>query len=344
MGYNSRFFALILASVIAFFTTGFLYITDKDAIIAMVVVASVSFGISFIFIYLAFEFLIFKEVNDLHEMMLKLRNNELIKRLPPNRRKTSNPIKKLNQEFHNITFNKQLEIDELKRMEEYRREFLANVSHELKTPIFSAQGFIQTLIDGAIKDKEVRNKFLKKASKSLDSLNVLVQDLLTISQLESGEIIMHKDYFDIQRMTRDIFELLDRKTKRRNYQLKINATSDAPIEVYGDPQRIEQVMTNLIDNAIKYGKENGSVTVSFKSTEKETTVRISDDGPGIEAAKVERIFERFYRVDKHRSREFGGTGLGLSIVKHIIESHDSSIKVSSELEKGTTFEFSLPNE
>ena len=199
MGFSSRLFALILSSVIAFFTTGFLYITNSSTIIGIIVVCGVSFGVSFIFIYLTFEFFIFKEVNDLYEVLEKIKKSEKISR-KSKARPSSNPIKKINDEIYNLNLLKQTEIDELKQMEEYRREFLANVSHELKTPIFSAQGFIQTLLDGAMYDEEVLGKFLKKSSKSLDSLSVLVEDLLTISQLESGEITMQMDIFDIKKI------------------------------------------------------------------------------------------------------------------------------------------------
>ncbi len=342
MNFNSKIFAIVLASAISILTTSFLYITDGSTLTARIVTFGISFGASFIFIYLTFEFLIFKEINDLYSALDKMRKNEKVHVRKPLGSQT-NPIKKLNREIFDLAFTKQKEIDDLKKMEEYRREFLANVSHELKTPIFSAQGFIHTLIDGALKDKDVRKKFLKKASKSLDALSVLVQDLITISQLEAGQITMQQEYFDLQRMTVDIFEQLEAKAHKKEMKLVLSETKENPVETYGDPERIRQVLTNLIDNAIKYGNEQGQITVDIEEHEEHVKVSIADDGPGISEDKLPRIFERFYRVDKHRSRESGGTGLGLSIVKHIIESHDTSISVESSLDNGTKFTFNLPH-
>ena len=347
MTYNSRFFALLLAAVISLSTTFFLYVADNEVSWKnLFVVFAIAFSSGFIFIYLMLEYLIFRQVNKLQRVIERMKSNQQLERRdqrPPHA--LANPFKKLNKEIYDYSRKKQSEINELKRMEEYRREFLANVSHELKTPVFAAQGFIQTLLDGAITDKEVRKRFLKKSSKSLDNLSALVQDLITISQLESGEITMQKEYFDLRRLAEEVFEQMEPRAEKREFNLKLDTdSSQKVIEVFADPYRIQQVLINLVDNAIKYGGEKGTVKLSFKQDKKAVLINVSDNGPGIEPEKLPRLFERFYRVDKHRSRETGGTGLGLSIVKHILESHNTEITVTSKLGKGTTFTFALPNE
>ena len=211
----------------------------------------------------------------------------------------------------------------------------------MKTPLFSAQGFVHTLLDGAINDKEVRKKFLKKAAKSLDALDLLVQDILTISQIESGEIRMHFESFDILAMAKDIVDQLEDKAEKKGVDLKVPKKYNKPIIVMGDYRRIYQVMINLISNAIKYTKKGGYGKVNFEETENNIKISVSDNGRGIPQLDLARIFERFYRVDRSRSREKGGTGLGLSIVKHILESHNSEILVESEFRKGSTFYFEL---
>ncbi len=222
------------------------------------------------------------------------------------------------------------------------REFLANVSHELKTPIFAAQGFVHTLLDGAKDDPVVSTRFLKKAAKSLDGLDALVRDLVVLSQVESGDLKMDFEEVDMIQITRDIFEQLESKAEKRGTKLKIRAKNIDKCYVWADYQRITQVMTNFVDNAIKYGKDNGKVIVEIEEEKKYFQISIEDDGPGIHQEHVNRIFERFYRVDKSRSRETGGTGLGLAIVKHILNAHEATISVTSKIDKGTRFTFRLP--
>ena len=254
--------------------------------------------------------------------------------------KDNNPLQKLNDELFVYVSKKEQEVTELKRLEKYRREFLANVSHELKTPIFSAQGFVHTLLDGAMDDEEVREKFLQKAAKSLDGLDILVKDLLTLSQMETGDIKMNPERIDIKQITKEVFEQLENKALSKNVKMLIKAPQSI-IHVRADAQRIGQVMTNLVENAIKYGNENGNIWVMFEEDKKDWKVSIRDDGPGIASEHLNRIFERFYRVDKARSRTDGSSGLGLAIVKHILQGHRTKISVVSKPEKGTTFSFKL---
>lgn len=247
----------------------------------------------------------------------------------------------------NLHLVNQREIKKLKDLEAYRREFLGEVSHELKTPIFAVQGFIHTLIDGAMNDEKVRVKFLKKAMKNADRLSNLVEDLLIITQAESGEMDMKIRKFPIYEMVRDVMDSLEYKfnKKGRTIAYRIVANSNEEVMVLADRERIHQVLTNLVDNAVKYGDAggtgNGEVRIILTTSGDKIFVSVSDDGPGIEAEHLEKIFRRFYRVDKSRSREKGGTGLGLAICKHLIKMHGEQLTVESEVNKGTTFRFSL---
>ncbi len=255
--------------------------------------------------------------------------------------KESNPLKTINDEIFVYVTKKQKEIDELRKLELFRREFLADVSHEFKTPIFAAQGFIHTLLDGAMEDDTVRERFLKKAAKNLDSLDVLVKDLLVLSQMETGDIKMNIQPVDMFQLTLNLFGRLEHMAEARGISLKVKPDTLSEVMVNADQDRIEQVMLNLIENAIKYGNEGGRVIVHFSEGKKTTEITVRDNGPGIPQEHLTRIFERFYRVDKSRSKDRGGTGLGLAIVKHIINAHDTKIAVMSKADKGTTFSFKL---
>jgi len=246
----------------------------------------------------------------------------------------------LDKTIKEISGNMKEEIQEYKRMADFRKDFIANISHELKTPIFAAQGFVHTLLDGAVKDKRVRERFLKKAVKSLDRLDLMVQDLLTLSQIEIGDIRMHFEYFDILKMCVEIFDQLEQSAGKKGIRLEL-IHDKKQFLVHADFRRIRQVMNNLIQNAIKYNRDEGLVQVKLVEEEKCIHVFVIDSGEGIEDQYISRIFERFYRVEKSRSRSKGGTGLGLSIVKHILEGHHSNIRVDSTPGKGSKFSFRL---
>ncbi len=247
------------------------------------------------------------------------------------------------RQLKDLNFLNQQEIQKLKNLETYRREFLGEVSHELKTPIFAVQGFIHTLIDGAINDEKVRIKFLKKAMRNADRLSSLVEDLLIITQAESGEMEIRPTEFSVYDLIYDVVDSIDYKfsKKNRNISCRISPNGLEDVLVYADRERIHQVMTNLIDNAIKYGGNDGEVGITIQERDQKVLVSVGDNGPGIEAEHLDKIFRRFYRVDKSRSREKGGTGLGLSICKHLMEVHGEHIWVESEVGQGTTFTFSL---
>jgi two-component system, OmpR family, phosphate regulon sensor histidine kinase PhoR len=340
MVYSSRGLALFLALCIGLITALFLSLFESVKTVPLVVSGIISFSVSYLSIFVVLEFLIFREIKTLHKVMAKLKKRELSK-LDKTTPASLNTIKNIHDEIFSFAELKQKEIDELKKLEAFRREFIADVSHELKTPIFAAQGFLHTLLDGAVDDENVRMKFLRKAAKSLDGLDVLVQDLLTLSHIETRQTRMRFEDVDLYKLTGEIFDQFEGKSDGKNVTLKIDSPSKKII-AYADTQRIRQVLTNLISNAIKHSLENGEVKVILEKTKKNVIVHVKDNGEGIPPEHLPRIFERFYRVDKSRSREKGGTGLGLAIVKHILESHHSKAEVESTVGKGSTFSFKLP--
>jgi two-component system phosphate regulon sensor histidine kinase PhoR len=234
------------------------------------------------------------------------------------------------------------EINILKDQENYRREFLGNVSHELKTPLFTIQGYILTLLEGAMKDKKVRSKYLNRTAKGVDRIISIVKDLDLITQFESGIKTVDKSNFNIYELIDNVYDLMEFESEKNNTKLRIRNERNNSIIVYADKERILQVLTNLVVNSIKYGKENGYTEIAVDEYDKDRiVVRVIDDGEGIEEEHLPRLFERFYRIDKTRSRKKGGSGLGLSIVKHIIEAHQEQIFVKSKVGIGTEFSFTL---
>jgi two-component system phosphate regulon sensor histidine kinase PhoR len=234
-----------------------------------------------------------------------------------------------------------MEIQQLKQLEKYRKDFLGNVSHELKTPIFNIQGYILTLLEGGIDDPGINMLYLKRTERSIDRMISIIEDLEAISKLESGELELNLTRFNIYQMVEEVFDLQEVRAEKRNIKLKFGRTADRNIQVLADKPRIFQVVSNLIVNSINYGKDGGTTTVSFYDMDNLVLVEVRDNGIGIAERDLPRIFERFYRTDKSRSREQGGTGLGLAIVKHIIEAHNQTINVNSTLGKGTSFTFTL---
>ncbi|MES2836408.1 MAG: ATP-binding protein [Bacteroidota bacterium] len=250
-------------------------------------------------------------------------------------------FKEVDKEVVRWAEDKKNEIEELKKLEIYRREYIGNVSHELKTPIFNIQGYILTLLEGGLEDPNINRDYLQRSSRSVDRMISIIEDLETISQLEANELQLYMDKFDIVQLAKDVFRGLEMRAETRNIKLVFNQNYDKPIKVYADKDRIRQVFTNLIVNSIKYGKEDGLTEVRFYDMDQNILVEVSDNGPGISKQHLPRLFERFYRVDKGRSRDQGGTGLGLAIVKHIIEAHQQTINVRSTEGVGSTFSFTL---
>lgn len=337
---SPRYLSVLLAFVIAGVATAFIsFLPHSDSATLFVAFISVLIFGS-ILIYFALDNLVFKEVNELYDRikLMKKKNFTLISRKQLVQKE--NPIELLKKELNAYVSTTEDEVKELKKAAVYRQEFLADVSHELKTPIFAAQGFVHTLLDNPDESPEIRQKFLEKAAKSLDGLDVLVKDLLTVSQIETGAIKIEKKKIDLRPLIEDIFEQLEGKAKKRGVSLTLHC-SDVAIDVKADAQRIQQVLVNLVENGIKYGHQDGKVTVLIEDKKKTYSITIKDNGPGIPEEHLPRLFERFYRVDKSRTKLSGGTGLGLSIVKHIVQAHGSKIMVQSKVDKGTSFSFKL---
>jgi len=249
-------------------------------------------------------------------------------------------ISNVEQETKQWTDERIAEISQLKEQEEFRREFLGNLAHELKTPVFSIQGYILTLLEGGLEDESINRQFLMRASKATDRMTDILEDLDQIAKMEVNELHLETANFDIVELAQDTFDDLEMKAKKAEIKLKF-ASEYTPIMVHGDRSRIGQIFVNLISNSISYGKEGGTTTVSFGNVDGKTSIRVSDDGLGISEEHLPRLFERFYRVEKSRNRHMGGSGLGLAIVKHIIEAHNQTITVDSTSGLGSEFTFTL---
>lgn len=339
MLYQPRFISLILSLLIAGATAAFISLHPRTPSESIVLAFLVAFACSFLLIFLTIEFLIFRELLKINALFNKVKKKDF-KISGDLTELNLNPLKKLNLEIAAYTMIKQKEIEELRKIEEYRKEFIADLSHELKTPVFAAQGFIHTLLDGAAEDTEVNKKFLEKAARSLDRLDELVQNLLVLSEIESGTAKMQISETDLALLIHEVFEQLEEKAARKKIKLELIRKGNQFI-AQADAVRMEQVFRNLIENSLKYGRENGWVKVQMESKRDLIEIEVEDNGQGIPADHHSRIFDRFYRIEKSRSKEKGGSGLGLAIVKRILEAHQSEIRVSSETDKGSLFRFKL---
>ncbi len=295
-----------------------------------------TFVFSFFVIQFRVERFIYKRVKKIYDDVSLLENASF--RNQP----ITTDMATLTKEVKKFARDKKLEIETLKIREEYRREFLGNVSHELKTPLFTVQGYLLTLLDGAMDDKNIRKKYLQRAEKGVERLIYIVKDLDMITKLEAGDINIESSEFDIVELIQNVFELLEMRAAKKNISLTFDLHYKRPIKVIADQEKIQQVVTNLIVNSIKYGKQGGTTEVSIEDlVNNKVIIRITDNGEGIEKHHIPRLFERFYRVDKSGARSEGGSGLGLAIVKHIIESHSEKIYVESEFGVGSEFSFTL---
>ncbi len=294
---------------------------------------------SFFIINYSLEKFIYEKIKIIYKTIGKLKSHKKddLKR----KSKSGDVLEIVNQVVLEWDEEKRKEIEELKRMAVYRREFLGNVSHELKTPIFNIQGYILTLLEGGIDDPNINKKFLKKSVKSVNRMIAIVEDLEDINKFESGELKLNKESFDLLELTREVIDFMEMKAEK--FKAKINIKSSfRTAKIIADKRRIRQVLINLIDNAIKYGdKEHNQINISFYDFHDNFLVEVSDNGKGIPEENLPRIFERFYRTEFSRSRDKGGSGLGLAIVKHIIEAHQQTISVRSKYGKGTTFSFTM---
>ncbi len=250
-------------------------------------------------------------------------------------------IEQVEQDVSSWIEEQNRQIAELRRFDEYRQRFLGDISHELKTPIFNVQGYLETLLDGAIDDAEVRTNYVHKAARNVERLNTIVEDLESISRLENGKEVLDIQVFGIRELTEEVFEELSLKASQRDITLALKQGAATNFSVLADRENIRQVLINLVNNSLKYGREDGQTKVSFYDMDKRILVEVADNGIGIREGHLNRIFERFYRVDKSRSRAAGGSGLGLAIVKHIIEAHEQTVNVRSSTDLGSTFGFTL---
>jgi two-component system phosphate regulon sensor histidine kinase PhoR len=298
--------------------------------------ATACYIFAFLVIQYRIEHFIYKRVKKIYDDLTLLESSSF------SNQPITTDMATLTQEIDKYARDKKIEIETLKVREEYRKEFLGNVSHELRTPLFTVQGYISTLLDGAMHDEKVLKKYLKQANKGVERLTYIIKDLDMITKLETGDLSLDLETFNIVEVVQNVFELLEMKASKKNITLTFDLDYQYPILVNADKDRIQQVLTNLIENSIKYGHPNGTTEVSIENLIKnKVIVRITDNGEGIHAENIPRLFERFYRVDQSGSRKKSGSGLGLSIVKHIIEAHNEKIYVESELGVGSEFSFTL---
>lgn len=327
---------ITLISVISFYLASHFVFNSWLSIRQIVLFIAIVFIITYIIIQYGVEKFMFKRIKDIYDSV------NILDAADSNDMNETSNSDTLSSKVQKIALTKEEQIQNLTIREGYRREFLGNISHELKTPLFTVQGYLLTLEDGALNDKKITKKYLRRANKGVDRLISIVKDLDLISKLEAADLNLNKQPFNMVELVQDVFDLLEMEAKKRNVSLLFDKHYEFPIMVIGDVERIEQVLTNLIVNSIKYGKMNGTTIVHIESyNNSKILVKVDDNGEGIKQDQLDRIFERFYRVDQSRSRVQGGSGLGLSIVKHIIEAHEEEIFVKSEYLRGSEFSFTL---
>ena len=328
--------ALLITLVLFFLFSFFLWFKENFDWQLLLLASICIFIVCFFVIQLRVEEFIYKRIKRIYDDVSLLESSTLSSRT------VTTDMSSLTAEIEKFAQDKKIEIDTLKIREEYRRDFIGNVSHELKTPLFTVQGYILTLLDGAANDKALRKKYLQRASKGVDRLIYIVKDLDLITKLEVGDLHIEVGEFNIVELIQSVFDQLEMKAARKKITLTFDMKYHTPIMVNADREKIQQVITNLLVNSIKYGHENGTTEVSVENLIKnKVIVRVTDNGEGIAQQHMPRLFERFYRVDKSGSREEGGSGLGLAIVKHIIEAHNEKIYVESVLGVGSEFSFTL---
>lgn len=326
------FYSSAIASSLTGLTT--LVLTGVWADAAIVALISLVVGYFVFFFFL--ERFIYKKIKVIYKNIHRLKTAHLSDSMSQ-----KDPITEVSNEVFAWAKERREEIASLKKQENFRRDFIGNMSHELKTPIFNIQGYLHTLLDGAMNDPTVNRRFLERAAKGADRMAELIDDLTSISKLESGEETLNLTTFNIKDLIDDVYESVELPAKNKKVKFRFKEGSERNGLVVADKSQIRQVLTNLIVNAIKYGREGGTVSCGIYDMDEHYLIEVSDDGEGIDAEHLPRLFERFYRVDKSRSRDAGGSGLGLAICKHILESHGQVINVKSSKGKGTTFGFTL---
>ena len=330
--YKFSLLSSLYISIVTYFVINY---SDLTISLKSVLVSFIIFVLSFLVIQLRVRKLFFERVRQIYQD-LEFESDSLIQTSVID--SDMNSFAKDLEEFVKL---KRSEIESLKKEDLYRKEFVGNVAHELKTPLFAIEGYISNLLDGAMDDKELLKKYLKRAEKSVDRLTYIIKDLDLITQLESSTLKLQITSFDIVKLTEEIIEDLEISASKKNIKIIFNKIYENEILVDADRNRIEQVLTNLITNSINYGAEKGTTEISFESDEKNIMIKVNDNGEGINEENMPRLFQRFFRVDVSRSRNQGGSGLGLAIVKHIIDAHNENIYVQSTVGIGSEFSFSL---
>ena len=331
--WSSIYLTISIGSIAIFL---FVLLGDERKLLALLIFIPLAFISSFLITQYRAKRFIYNRIKKIYDEVSILNEDEFHKE------SATTDIDTLSKSVQEYVQGKRIEIKNLTERDSFRKDFLGNVAHELKTPLFTVQGYILTLIEGAINDKLIRDKYLSRANKGVDRLVAIVKDLDMIAKLETEGLQMNTEVFNIIDLTQNVFDLLEMRSKKRNITLQFDKIYEFPIFVKADKERIEQVLINLIMNSVKYGKTNGITTVGIESyTEHQFIIKIIDNGEGIKQEHIPRLFERFYRVDQSRSREQGGSGLGLSIVKHIIEAHNETMLINSTFKEGSEFSFTL---
>lgn len=326
----------LLISVLFYF---FLHYFSFVSFALEIKLSAILFALVLVVVYLLNNFFVFGRMKQLYRTINNYRNMDEVEQQQKKVVQGADVFDNITHEVKLWAEERKAEIDQLKKLETYRKEYLGNVSHELKTPIFNIQGYVSTLLDGGLEDKTINVDYLQRAENSVERMIGIIDDLESISQLEAGQLELEFERFDIVQLTKEIFKAEEMKATSKGIML--NLLDSEEVFVQADKFRIRQVLTNLVVNSIKYGKEYGETKVKFYDIGEQMRIELSDNGIGISEKHLPRLFERFYRVDKHRSREQGGTGLGLAIVKHILEAHNQTITVMSTQGVGSVFSFTL---
>lgn len=330
----SAIYLTLLSVIIA--GVSYFFIIKHFGVKTIILSVLVLFFVSFFIIQYRAEHFIYRRLKKIYKEVPILNANDL------KRENATTDIDQLSKSMQKYVDGKRLEIKNLTERDSFRRDFLGNVAHELKTPLFTVQGYILTLLEGAVNDRKIRTKYLERANKGVERLTAVIKDLDMIAKLENEGLTLKIEPFNILELIQNVFDLFEMKAKKRNISLLFDKVYEFPVFVKGDIEKIEQVLINLIVNSIKYGKPNGSTIVTIESyNDKKFIIKVIDNGEGIKQEHLSRLFERFYRVDQSRSREQGGSGLGLSIVKHIVEAHNENILLKSTYGEGSEFSFTL---
>ena len=341
---SPRSLSIYISLFVSLFALGLIIITlwYKDTSInlwLLVIIFALIFSVTFTLVYFTLERFIYHKIKLLYRATNMYRINKDFSSLELDMK--TDIIGKVSKDVARWMVDQHNAIGQLEERESFRREFIGNLAHELKTPVFSIQGYILTLLEGGLEDKDINRLFLERAANGVERITSLIKDLDAISKLESGQVNMEKQRFNFTKLAHEVVDEIEMKAKKKKIKINVQNSFDREIWVNADRVKIAQVLTNLLNNAISYSKEGGNISIKNNQFDKKILVDVEDDGVGINTQDLDRIFERFYRVEKSRARHKGGTGLGLAIVKHIIEAHDETITAQSNPGKGTTFTFSL---